>query len=192
MGFAEGIPLSTIALAATGIILLGAGIGIGYWLSQLSVNARLAEADEVQDKFDTYRRQVTEHFGRTAEHFQSIGQQYRELYEHMASGAESLLDSQVVEEKLDFKPIAADEPAQASAADEAEPPKDYVEAETAEADAEVVAEADSVAVAESVDDETSTAEPVEAAMVDETGETGDSDEPPPPAGDEAEAPRTIH
>ncbi len=36
---------------------------------------------------------MTEHFGQTAAHFQAIGKQYRELYEHMATGAQSLCES---------------------------------------------------------------------------------------------------
>ena len=72
----------------------------------------------MQRQFDDYRQSVTEHFGRTAEHFQAISQQYRELYEHMASGADTLIDQQAIDEKLSFMPKAtiqapvdADEPA---------------------------------------------------------------------------------
>ena len=42
-----------------------------------------------------------------AEHFQAIGEQYRELYEHMAGGADTLIDPQAMDEKLSSIPAAA-------------------------------------------------------------------------------------
>ena len=56
--------------------------------------------------FDDYRREVTQHFGRTAEHFKAIGREYRELYEHMSSGADSLCERDAVDVKLSFAPKA--------------------------------------------------------------------------------------
>jgi len=81
--------LTTIGIAT---IALLAGGGIGFWFAERRAKAQAAKTEDVQQRFDDYRRQVTDHFGRTAEHFQAIGEQYRELYEHMASGAESLFD----------------------------------------------------------------------------------------------------
>jgi uncharacterized membrane-anchored protein YhcB (DUF1043 family) len=78
-----------LAALAAGALL---GMAAGYWLAQRRARLDAAKAEDVQQRFDDYRRQVTEHFGRTAEHFQAIGEQYRELYEHMASGADTLFD----------------------------------------------------------------------------------------------------
>ena len=81
-----------LAALAVGALLGAAG---GYWLARRRARLDAAKAEDVQLRFDDYRRQVTEHFGRTAEHFQAIGEQYRELYEHMASGADTLFDMPV-------------------------------------------------------------------------------------------------
>ncbi len=97
--------MSEIAyIVAGGVGLLLIGLGLGFWASQLRISKQVAQAADVQRQFDDYRQNVVEHFGRTAEHFQTIGQQYRELYEHMASGADTLFDQQAIDEKLSFMP----------------------------------------------------------------------------------------
>ena len=93
-----------IVLGAIGF--LAAGIGLGFWFSQLRMRGKSAKADEVQQQFDDYRREVTQHFGQTAEHFKAIGREYRELYEHMAGGADSLCDREALDTKLSFAPKA--------------------------------------------------------------------------------------
>jgi uncharacterized membrane-anchored protein YhcB (DUF1043 family) len=83
------------------IIGLGVGAAAGFWFAQQRAKADAAKAVDVQKRFDDYRLQVTSHFGRTAEHFQAIGQQYKELYEHMASGADTLFDVDAVGARLE-------------------------------------------------------------------------------------------
>ncbi len=97
----------TLILIAGGAGLLIVGLGLGFWAARLHSGKQIAQAADVQKQFDDYRQNVTEHFGRTAEHFQAIGEQYRELYEHMASGADTLIDPQAIDEKLSFVPTAA-------------------------------------------------------------------------------------
>ena len=81
MSAALAIALALICLAGGGLLgfLLGRGGG-----------SEKKRAAALEQEFEDYKRNVTEHFGKTAEHFQSIGRQYRELYEHMASGASAL------------------------------------------------------------------------------------------------------
>ena len=99
--------MSETALVVLGAIgLLAAGTGLGYWLAQLRTRGESARADEVLQEFEDYRREVTRHFGQTAEHFRAIGREYRDLYEHMASGADSLCDREAVDLKLSFAPKA--------------------------------------------------------------------------------------
>jgi uncharacterized membrane-anchored protein YhcB (DUF1043 family) len=100
----------TVYLVAGGVALLLVGVGLGFWIAQLRSGKQVAKAADVQRQFDDYRQSVTAHFGRTAEHFQAIGEQYRELYEHMASGADTLIDPQAMEEKLSLVPTAAIDP----------------------------------------------------------------------------------
>ena len=80
--------MDTAVWAALAIAGLVAGIGIGFWLGRLQKDGdRVAE---LETELETYREKVTEHFAQSATHFQAIGQQYRELYEHMAAGSEAL------------------------------------------------------------------------------------------------------
>jgi uncharacterized membrane-anchored protein YhcB (DUF1043 family) len=99
--------MSETALIVLGAIgLLAAGTGLGYWLAQLRARGESARANEVRQEFEDYRREVTQHFGQTAEHFRAIGREYRDLYEHMASGADSLCDRGAADLKLSFAPKA--------------------------------------------------------------------------------------
>ena len=172
----------TILIVLGAVGLLVAGGALGYWLAHVRMRGESATADEVREQFDDYRREVTQHFGRTAEHFKAIGREYRELYEHMASGADSLCDREAADVKLSFAPkailesIAEDQPPQ--------PPRDFEQddepadqgpvsseaAVTAEPDAETLAEPEAEPEAE----------PVETMKSDADAESGD------------EAPRTLH
>ena len=119
----------TILIVLGAIGLLAAGGGLGFWLAQVRMRDQSNRADEVQQQFDEYRREVTQHFGRTAEHFKAIGREYRELYEHMAGGADSLCDREAVDVKLSFAPKAilesiAEEP------QEPEAPRDFAQDES--------------------------------------------------------------
>jgi len=120
-----------IVLGAIGFLAIGAGLG--YWLAQLRTRGETARADEVRQEFEEYQRKVTQHFGQTAEHFRAIGREYRDLYEHMASGADSLCDRDAAEVKLSFAPkailesIAEEQP-------ESPAPRDFAAGEDAAAD----------------------------------------------------------
>ena len=109
----------TILIVLGAIGLLAAGGALGFWLARLRMRGDAARADEVREQFDDYRREVTQHFGRTAEHFKAIGREYRELYEHMAGGADALCDGEAADVKLSFAPQAILE----SIAEEQQPPE---------------------------------------------------------------------
>ncbi len=142
---------------AVGIGCLLAGFGAGFWLSRNRAGKEAAKAEDVQKKFDDYRENVTEHFGRTAEHFQTIGQQYRELYEHMASGAETFGDRKP-DGTLAFEPAAQ----LGSDLDESQDvPRDYVAEEAVESAQAPVDEP--VPVAEQPESSSPADESVEAA-----------------------------
>lgn len=116
----------TILIVLGAIGFLAAGTGLGYWLAQLRARGESAKAGEVQQQFDDYRQEVSQHFGRTAEHFKAIGREYRELYEHMASGADSLCDSEAVDVKLSFAPRAILESV-AEEQQESQAPRDFAQ-----------------------------------------------------------------
>ena len=127
----------TILMVLGAIGCLAAGVGLGFWLSQARMRGESAKADEVQRQFDDYKQEVTQHFGQTAEHFKAIGREYRELYEHMASGADALCEREAADVKLSFAPKAILE----SIADEDAPqaPRDFAQedVQTVEAAGEV-------------------------------------------------------
>ena len=82
--------MSNAAIAGLAIATLLIGAGIGYLLARMGTNKESAKRNEVEKEFETYRESVNEHFSKTAGHFQNLGQQYRELYQHMAAGSQAL------------------------------------------------------------------------------------------------------
>jgi hypothetical protein len=98
--------MSTVGLISIGVLILAVGIGVGFLIGHTLRQRELTKAGDVQDELNQYRRDVSEHFDQTAVHFQSIGQQYRDLYEHMAIGAGALCDSSDPGRELPFSPGA--------------------------------------------------------------------------------------
>lgn len=91
-----------LGLIVGALALVGAGVGFGYWFA---TNGReRSKAEAIQAEFDAYRKEVGSHFEQTAQHFQTIGREYRALYDHMASGAEQLCDTRATDERLSFDP----------------------------------------------------------------------------------------
>ncbi|MGI9203494.1 MAG: YhcB family protein [Woeseiaceae bacterium] len=96
-------------MSVMGIVLLGTGLffvgaALGFLLGKRGKSAEHARFEAVQTEFDDYRREVSAHFGETASRFQSIGKQYKDLYEHLASGSQALCDKQAMQEGLEFVP----------------------------------------------------------------------------------------
>lgn len=123
-------------MSVMGIVLLGtglffAGAALGFLLGKRGKSAEHARFEAVQTEFDDYRREVSAHFGETASRFQSIGKQYKELYDHLASGSQALCDKQAMQEGIEFAPtvLAGLEEIVADSADPVEPKED-VEAVT--------------------------------------------------------------
>lgn len=109
-----------VLIAVAGLV---AGLGIGFWLGRLGPKGAGARVAEAEAELENYKGKVTEHFAQSAAHFQAIGRQYRELYEHMAEGSERLCKTDASEDALSF-PRPGDvaaltaEPEQAAPADE--------------------------------------------------------------------------
>ncbi len=80
--------MNEITMVAAAVLLLLAGAGIGFFLGRIG-RSSATELEETRAEYDDYRKDVTRHFDQTAEQFHAIGQQYRDLYEHMAKGAEA-------------------------------------------------------------------------------------------------------
>ena len=149
--------MNVILLASVGVIILLVGGGVGFWAGRSGVGGGKARLEKAEAELDEYKRSVTEHFGQTAEHFQAIGKQYRELYEHMASGAQALCEPDEAGKPLLFAPGAENAsgsvenvPADSVAEEEIQPPVDYEEQPTVAEAADVLEAAEEPAVEQQV------------------------------------------
>ncbi len=112
--------MNAILLASAGVAILLVGGGVGFWIGRSGIGGNKARIEKAEAELDEYKRSVTEHFGKTASYFQAMGKQYRELYEHMANGAQVLCEPDEAGKQLLFAPGAVAEA-------EGRPPIDYAE-----------------------------------------------------------------
>jgi len=90
----------------TGIGFLAVGIAIGYFLAG-RVNNNPSKIDELEQKLQDlqrsnsrYRDEVSEHFSTTAELVQQMTESYKDVYQHLASGAQDLCSGEVASKLL--------------------------------------------------------------------------------------------
>jgi uncharacterized membrane-anchored protein YhcB (DUF1043 family) len=127
--------MSAIVLIGAGACILLLGVGLGYWWGTVGRRQEADKASDLQQELDDYRRNVTEHFKSTAEQFQTIGKEYRKLYEHMAAGASSLCDKGLADERLNFPSVellTSDETERDASAVAATAPADFAPAESSD------------------------------------------------------------
>lgn len=125
-----------IALAA---FMVGAAIGILAYKSSYSDEAKIVQLeDDLEQKehdFELYQQSVTAHFSKTSELVHNLTENYVEVYKHLATGSETLVDTKkmppllkqqqaktldaFISEKEEKPDSAKDEKA------EPQPPKDY-------------------------------------------------------------------
>lgn len=153
--------MSVFVLISAGALLVLAGVGIGYGLGTIGRKHEAEKASDLQKELDDYRQNVTAHFNVTAEKFQTIGKEYRKLYEHMASGAAELCHPEQTGERLEFPSvelIGREEP-------EAEPEPEVV-VDSPPVDFEV-SESDDAPLAEvaSVDEDSLSKEPTDEDLL---------------------------
>jgi uncharacterized membrane-anchored protein YhcB (DUF1043 family) len=113
----------------TGIVCLAAGLVAGLLIAKRisgSSPAKVAELEarvqELQRHHVQYRENVSQHFSTTAELVQHMTESYRDVYQHLAGGAQDLCTEDVAGKLLP----AADQSVFYYADDDSlEPPKDY-------------------------------------------------------------------
>jgi len=77
-------------LIGTLALLLGMALGAGV-LALVSRRASGGKSlNALREEFDEYRDDVNEHFDRTSELFREMTEKYRDVYNHLAAGAQSL------------------------------------------------------------------------------------------------------
>lgn len=114
----------------TGVACLAVGLVAGLLLGkrvQAGSPARLSELEaqiqELQRHHADYREHVSEHFSTTAELVQQMTESYRDVYQHLATGAQQLCTEDVASKLLP----AGESSMFAGEQDDSsvEPPKDY-------------------------------------------------------------------
>lgn len=85
-------------------LALVAGVVIGFLVARLLPNTvpntTQRQLDEVQERFDTYQNEVVTHFNSTANLVQKLTQQYQEVQEHLAEGANRLALDELTRQRL--------------------------------------------------------------------------------------------
>lgn len=116
----------------TAIVCLAAGVAIGFVLAS-RVNANPTKITELEKSLQDlertharYKDEVSEHFSVTAELVQQMTDSYRDVYQHLASGAQDLCTGEVANKLLPASteggfaaPVLNNDSA------EIQPPKDY-------------------------------------------------------------------
>ncbi len=94
--------LNGIVISLSVLLSLIIGGVVGYLVS--AERQRRAgggkDAAELRDELNDYKAQVNDHFRTTAELFHGVTSQYRELYKHLASSADTLCDASQLEDQL--------------------------------------------------------------------------------------------
>ena len=86
--------MGTTVLIAGALFIVGLTIGgiVGRWRGQHDNKSKQLEeeVDKLRTDMNNYRDEVGEHFHKTGELFNAMTQNYREIYEHLATGAQKL------------------------------------------------------------------------------------------------------
>ena len=127
----------------TGITCLAVGLAAGLLLARIIKGDNPARVNELENRLQDlqrdqaeYRDQVSEHFNTTAELVHHMTESYRDVYQHLASGAQNLCTEDVASKLLpagEQKMFASDDESsndeyttnQSQTNDSIEQPKDY-------------------------------------------------------------------
>lgn len=91
-------PLVVAALAS----IAGFFIGIGVMMILDRRRAGGKSVDQLREEFDDYREKVASHFGETSELFRDMTEKYRDVYNHLAAGSQSLCEDPIEHGRLEF------------------------------------------------------------------------------------------
>ncbi|MFM1896726.1 MAG: hypothetical protein RLZZ385_1800 [Pseudomonadota bacterium] len=115
-------------LIAAGCLALGVVIGVAFAsrfnASPSRVRDLESQIQKLQQDHNRYRDDVSEHFSTTAELVHQMTESYRDVYQHLATGAQELCSGEVANKLL---PASTDTVFDMPSVDEVAfaPPKDY-------------------------------------------------------------------
>ena len=121
----------SVWLIAMGCLAIGIVAGVVF-ASRLNTSpSRVQELENqirtLKDSNNEYRHSVSDHFSMTAELVQHMTESYKEVYQHIASGAQDLCNTEVANKLLPTESDAVfDATAQETESTGLIPPKDYV------------------------------------------------------------------
>jgi uncharacterized membrane-anchored protein YhcB (DUF1043 family) len=128
----------TTSIWLIGILGILIGILLGSIITYLLVardrrtHELQLELNQLTERFTEYRDQVTQHFMRTSELVQEMTRSYRDVYEHLATGAQNLCGDAEERWQLDHREAdeqLADESGRESGLENPENDADYDELE---------------------------------------------------------------
>ncbi|PHM39762.1 cytochrome D ubiquinol oxidase subunit III [Xenorhabdus mauleonii] len=112
------------------------GLIIGFIVGALAVrfgssklrqqNAQQAELDKNRAELEEYRKELVNHFARSAELLDNMARDYRQLYQHMAKSSNELMPDMPVQDNP-FNYRLNEPEAEPSKITTNEPPRDYSE-----------------------------------------------------------------
>lgn len=119
-----------IWLTAIACLVVGVVIGVVFSSRLNSSASRVLELEnqirDIKDNHLTYKNNVSEHFSLTADLVQHMTESYRDVYQHLASGAQDLCSNEVASKLL---PAGSDAVFDSNEDSETtgglNPPKDY-------------------------------------------------------------------
>ncbi len=119
-----------IWLVAVGCVAIGVVIGVVVASRMNASPTRVRELEnqirQIKDNHREYRDSVSDHFSMTAELVHHMTESYREVYQHLASGAQDLCSSEVASKLLPADSDAVFEnPSATDDNSELVPPRDY-------------------------------------------------------------------
>ena len=113
----------------TGIGCLAIGICLGVIVASRLKNSNPSRVtaleetvEQLQTQHERYREHVGQHFSMTAELVQQMTESYRDVYQHLATGAQELCSGEVANKLL---PASEDSVFGSSGAGMPQPPRDY-------------------------------------------------------------------
>lgn len=84
--------LSPIVLILILVVCVGIALAVGYFLGSRFGGRKSVAMKEATEKHDSYKNDVREHFEQTSAIMSRMVDDYRDMYKHMADGAEKLAE----------------------------------------------------------------------------------------------------
>jgi len=120
----------TTSILLIGLSCLAAGLIIGFLMARTlhpkererkDLEAKLQQS---QDQIKGYQQEVTEHFMKTSKLVNNLSHSYRDVHEHLATGAMRLTNTEISRQMIDAG-FGRHENSQIISGETPEPPKDY-------------------------------------------------------------------